>query len=87
MIRWSYEQLDLFTFWIEIQDEYGRKLYPSSTISSPAFSILSEVLTDYLFAKEIYSNNKIFNYDDLCPEEKMDLQMCCLSKLEDIGDE
>ena len=83
MIRWVYEQMDMFTYWFEIRDEHGRKIYPNSTISSPAISILKEILTDYLFAKEINNTDKIFNYDDLSKEDQMDIRVCCIHKLED----
>lgn len=83
MIKWTYEQMDVFTYWVEITDEYGNKLFQESTISSPAFSILKEILTNYLFARKINNSNTIFNYDNLSSEDQMDLKMCCIYKLED----
>lgn len=82
MIRWEFEQMDLWTYWVEIKNEYGEKLFKESNMSSPCFSILKELLSDYLFAKKIYS--KIFDFDNINPEDRMDLSICCLTKLEEI---
>jgi len=86
MIKWAYEQMNLMTFWFEIQDKYGHKIYPASNVSAPAMSILKEILTDYVFAKKIYNTNTIFNDDKLTPEDQMDIKMCCINRLEDIDD-
>jgi len=83
MIKWMYEQMDMFNFWLEIRGEYNELLYPKSIISAPAFSILREILTDYLFAREIDKTDRIFNYDNLSEEDKMDLKTLVIHKLED----
>lgn len=83
MIKWYYEQMDMFTYWIEIKDEYGNKLYSESTISAPAMAILKEILTDYIFAREIDRTDRIFNYDELSEDDKMDLRTLVIHKLED----
>jgi len=83
MIKWIYEQMDMFTYWLEIRGEYNELLYPKSIISAPAMAILKEILTDYLFAREIDKTDKIFNYDNLSEEDKMDLKTLVIHKLED----
>jgi hypothetical protein len=87
MIKWEYEQMDMFTYWIQIEDKYGRKIYEHSNVSSPVMSLLKEILTDYTFALHINKTNSVFNYDNLSSEDKMDLKLFSLTKLEDIEDE
>lgn len=87
MIKWIYESMDVFSFWFEIQDEYGQPIYKGSIISSPAMSLLKEILSDYQFAKDINNTEKIFDYDDLSPEDKMDLKLITIHKLEDADNE
>jgi len=77
----------MFQFWVEIKGEYGERLYPKSILSAPAMSILNEILTDYLFAKEIYKTEKVFNYDNLSAEDRMDLKTLVIHKLEDTDNE
>jgi hypothetical protein len=84
MIRWSYEQMDMFNYWLEIRGEYNELLYPKSIISSPAMTILREILLDYLFARLIDRTDRVFNYDGLSSEDKMDIKTLVIHKLEDI---
>lgn len=83
MIKWTYEQMNMFTYWVEIRGEYGELLYPKSLISAPAMAILKEILTDYLFAMKINNTDSIFNYEELSPEDRMDLLTMSIHKLED----
>lgn len=88
MIKWTYEQMNLFTYWFEVKDEYGRIIYEDKNVSSPVMSILKEVLTDYTFALKIHKTNKLLNrYDNLSPEDRMDLKLISLMKLEDADNE
>jgi len=88
MIKFMYEQVSMFTFWFEIRGNYGELLYPKSTISAPAMSIIKEILTDYLFAREINNNtSKIFNNESLSPEEQIDLLTIIIHKLEDADND
>lgn len=84
MIRWSYEQMNMFEYWVEIRGEHGEMLYSKSIISAPAMVILVEILTDYLFAMRISSTDSIFNYDELSSDDRMDLLTMTIHKLEDI---
>jgi hypothetical protein len=83
MIRWNYEQMNMFTYWVEIRGEYNELLYPKSIISAPAMAILKDILTDYLFALQINHTNTIFNYEELSPEDRMDLLTMTIHKLEE----
>jgi len=87
MIKWQYEQMDMFRYWFEIKDEYGNNIYPYSIISAPAMSILKEMFTDYAFAKEINKTDKIFDMDYLSPEDKMELKVVSIHKLEDADND
>lgn len=75
--------MNMFQYWVEIRGEYGELLYPKSIISSPAMAILKEILTDYLFARKINESESIFTYDELSPEDRMDLLTMSIHKLED----
>ena len=87
MIKWKYERIDLWTYSFEIKDEYGNSIYPKSEISAPALPILIEILSDYYFARDINGTDKVFNFDGLSPEDKMDLKLASIHKLEDIDND
>lgn len=87
MIKWNYEQIDLWTYSFEIKDEYDNPIYPKSEISAPALPILIEILSNYCFARDINGTDKVFNFDGLSPEDKMDLKLASIHKLEDIEDD
>jgi len=87
MIKWTYEQIDMWTYRFTIRDEFRNPIYGEMEISSPAFSILSEILTDYVFAMEINKTDKIFNFDELSKEDQMDLKIASLHKIEDVDNE
>ena len=84
MIRWTYEQVNVWTYKFIIEDEFGNPIYAESEISSPAMSILLEILMDYKFALDINHSTKIFNFNELSNEDQMDLMIASIHKLEDI---
>ena len=75
--------MNLWEYWLEIRGEHNELLYPKSIISAPAMSILKEILTDYLFAREIDKTDRIFKYEELSQEDRMDLLTMVIHKLED----
>jgi len=87
MIKWSYRQIHLWTYKFIIKDEFGNPIYAESDISSPAMSILLELLSDYQFAIEINKTTKVFNFDELSKEDQMDLKVASIHKLEDIDND
>jgi len=87
MIKWRHDQINLWTYVFTIEDEFGNPIYGEMEISSPAFSILLEILTDYVFAMEINNTNKIFNFDELSKEDQIDLKIVSIHKVEDIENE
>jgi len=84
MIKWKYEQINLWTYKFTVLDAFDNPIYAESEISAPAMSILKEILSDYLFAVEINKDDKIFNFNELSPEDRMDLMTVSIHKLEDI---
>jgi len=87
MIKWNYERMDMFSYWLEIRGEHNELLYPKSIISAPAFAILKEILSDYIFARKIYTTDAIFDYENLDKEDQMDLKTLVIHKLEDADND
>ena len=84
MIHWSYIQESLWTYKLNIDDDFGNPIYRVLDISLPTLPILLEVLSDYSFALKINRSNKIFGMNDLSSEDQMDLVVASIHKLEDI---
>ena len=85
MIRWTYRQEDLWTFQLNINDEFGNHVYKEWEVSAPAMSILLEVLSDYSFAITI--NQTVFDIEGLNADDQMDLSVVSIHKLEDLGND
>lgn len=84
MIKWKFERVDLWQYKFQINDEFNTPIYFPSKISLPAMPIIIQILTDYLFAKEINNQDKIFDIEGLNKDDQMDILLVSLSKIEDI---
>jgi hypothetical protein len=88
MIRWKAEQVGVFEYWFRIEDEFGSPHWmDGSQISTPAFSILKEIMSDYVFAKKINRTETLFKYDGLSSDDRMELSLITITKLEDADNE
>ena len=87
MIRWSARQIGPFQYSFQIEDEYYHPIFTQSDISSPAFSILTEILMDYKFAISINKFNTMLKFQDLNSDDRMDLSIISLYKIEDADDD
>jgi len=85
MIRWTYQQTNLWTYKLNIEDEFGNLIYKEWEVSSPTMSILLEVLSDYSLAMKI--NKTVFDIDRLNSDDQMDLSILSLHKLEDLDND